>query len=303
MWQFPNRTEQAVAERHASARERYLAQPWAAMIDAGRVGEILSRPEFPAATPSDRHTVCQHVHWRQLVPVWEKLGVTDVWLSHAAEPGYPPDAPPAAATEIPAALGLHAWPLFAVNVEDPERRAGMESGKDPRARRYLASFIGAHSPNYISDTRLRLEEHREHPNFFIRLTGDRWHFHDVVWEHQVKGRPIGEVYRIDESVTIYNRVLSDSVFALCPAGSGRNTIRLWEALAVGAIPVLLDEPPLFPSGGSLPDIDWSRIVLQLTPDDMPNLPLILRRMPSEQILDRHHRALAAYQVVKTMTCF
>ncbi len=303
MWQFPNRTEQAAAERHAGSGARYLAQPWATMIDAGRTIDALSLVDVTTAVPADRHTVCQHVHWRPLVPAWEQLGVTDVWLSHAAEPGCPPEMLTSAGAEHPTQLRLHAWPLFAVNVEDPERRGGVEIGKDPRARRYLASFIGAHSANYISDTRLRLEQHRDHPNFFIRLTGDRWHFHDVVWEHQVKGRPLDEVYRIDESVALYNRVLSDSVFALCPAGSGRNTIRLWEAMAVGAIPVLLDEAPLFPSGGSLPNIDWSRIVLQLTPDDIPNLPLLLRRMPNEEVLDRHHRALAAYQVVRTMTCF
>ena len=37
----------------------------------------------------------------------------------------------------------------------------------------------------------------------------------------------------------YNTMLSNSVFTLCPEGGGINTIRIWEALAVGSIPVLI----------------------------------------------------------------
>jgi hypothetical protein len=33
--------------------------------------------------------------------------------------------------------------------------------------------------------------------------------------------------------------MQSSVFALCPSGSGPNSIRLWEALGFGAIPVIL----------------------------------------------------------------
>jgi hypothetical protein len=231
--------------------------------------------------------------------LWARCGITDVWLSHAAASGIRPGAAHPAGP-LPK---IHAWPLYAVNVEDPQRRAGLVAGQDPRRKRYLASFIGAHMDHYVSESRLRLQALAKNPSFHIELTGKQWHFHGPTWRHQVEGLPLEEIYEIGSSVRIYNDVLSDSVFALCPAGSGRNTVRLWEAMAVGAIPVLIDEPPAFPEGGSLPSIDWKRIVIQLTEADIPDLPLLLRRIPLTDVLDRQRRAMSAYQVARQMTCF
>ena len=303
-WQFPNRTEQAAAEAHG-AIERYLPVPWASRIDLRTGDNPLSEKSGVNGIRSSvfrqgsLHTICQHVYWKEAANDWAEEGVTDVWLSHAAETGIRPDSI-AVSGFLPR---IHAWPLYAVNVEDPQRCKGLVIGKNPRAKRYLASFIGAHMAHYISESRLMLEMHARNPSFYIKSTGDQWHYKGVVYEHQIDGKPLESVYRIDGSVEEYNRVLSDSVFALCPAGAGRNTIRLWEAIAVGAIPVLVDEPPLFPKGGSLPPIDWSKIVLQFAPEDIPNLPLLLRRIPQHEILDRQQRAISAYRHIRRMTCF
>ncbi len=234
-----------------------------------------------------------------MAETWAACGVTDAWLSHAAESG----SRPGSALPTLNLPRLHPWPLYAVNVEDPQRREGLFVGKDPRRKRFLASFIGAHMDHYISESRLCLRALAKNPSFHIELTGKQWHFHGPTWRHQVEGIPLEEVYEIGRSVRIYNEVLSDSVFVLCPAGSGRNTVRLWEAMAVGAIPVLIDEPPAFPEGGSLPSIDWKRIVIQLTESDIPDLPLLLRRIPITDVLDRQCRAMVAYKLARQMTCF
>lgn len=301
-WQYPNRTEQIAAECHSRDTQYYLPAPWATMIDAR------SSSQWPGEYDTSQlrkfpklkrlHTVCQHVYWSEVAEDWADRGVTDVWLSHAAESGVR-----SGRVEPRGLPRIHAWPLYAVNIEDPDRRRGLVIGKNPLSRRYLASFIGAHMDHYISESRLKLQVHAKNPSFYLKDTGKQWHFHGVTWEHQIKGKRLDRVYRVDDSVEEYNHALSESVFALCPAGAGRNTIRLWEAMAVGSIPVLVDEPPLFPTGGSLPMIDWSQIVIQLTPEDIPDLPLILRRIPRDQILDRHHRAMEAYQHVRRMRCF
>ena len=218
-WQFPNRTEQVAAESHR-ATDRYLAVPWASRIDL-RAGDNASSEKYgrknfrsSAILLESLHTVCQHVYWQEAAEDWAEEGVTDVWLSHAAETGIRPDS-----MALPVPLPrIHAWPLYAVNVEDSERREGLIIGKNPRAKRYLASFIGAHMSHYISESRLKLEMHARNPSFYIKSTGDQWHYKGVVYEHQIDGKPLESVYRIDDSVEEYNRVLSDSVFALCPAG-------------------------------------------------------------------------------------
>ena len=35
--------------------------------------------------------------------------------------------------------------------------------------------------------------------------------------------------------------MNDSKYTLCPSGSGPNSIRLWEALAVGSLPIVLSD--------------------------------------------------------------
>jgi len=70
-------------------------------------------------------------------------------------------------------------------------------------------------------------------------------------------------------VSDYNRLLCDSIFALCPAVR-TNSLRLWEALATGAIPVLLGHSAL--PRRTLPPIDWDDIVLRVSDPAIPDLP-------------------------------
>lgn len=302
-WQFPNRTEQSAAERHRHSQENYLAVPWATHIDR-EVPWALDKKTTASATQiwSELHTVCQHVYWDEATHYWTAAGVTDVWLSHAADPGLRPGRQRSVSNMREYPWRIHAWPLYAVNVEDPERRAGIIIRKSLRSKRYLASFVGTHMDHYISDSRLLLPQLNKNPSFHIEINSRKWHFYGPTWQHQVEGRPLNEVYQISAEVQRYNEILSNSVFILCPAGAGRNTIRLWEALAVGAIPVLLDEAPLLPQGGSLPPIQWSEIVIQFTKRDIPNLPLLLRKIPTSEIIHRSSLATQAYAQMQTMSC-
>jgi hypothetical protein len=310
-WQFPCVTERISYDEHSAVVEPfleaknlhvYLALPWAPLIDlglpelrylsllkiniSGLIGAL-----FSMNVVFKIHTVCQHIFWERCIPIWKEIGVTDVWLSHM--PSYvDPDLP----------FNIHPWALYAVNVEDPNRREGLEIGKDPASKSLLASFIGAHAEGYISDVRLKLRQFSEEPGFLIRVT-DKWHFEDVVYKHQVQGLPLEENYVIDDSVRGYNAVLSDSVFALCPSGAGPNSIRLWEALAVGSIPVLLGKFPVLPRGGSLPEIDWDSIVLKVSDDQLSQLPQILRAMPMDEIRTRQQRGMEAYALVREQRCF
>lgn len=200
-------------------------------------------------------------------------------------------------------FALHPWRLYALNVEDPERRAGLTIGRDPAAKRYLASFVGAHLGFYPSDVRLRLQALAGDARFAIRINRDKWHLQDVVFGHQAGGESLAESYRIDERVTEYNRILSESVFALCPPGAGPNSLRLWEALAAGTIPVLFEPEPALPRGGSLPEIDWDGIVLHAPSEPIAALPAVLEAIPREEVPRRQHAAIAAFALVRAQRCF
>ena len=142
----------------------------------------------------------------------------------------------------------------------------------------------------------------DQPGFTIKVTG-QWHFEEVVYRHQMMHLPLDEVYSVDESVVRYNALLSDSLFSLCPSGAGPNTLRLWESLAVGAVPVLLGVPPVLPRGGTLPAIDWERIVIRVPDDRLHDLPALLRAMPIEEIRQRQRLGLQAFEQVRVQRCF
>jgi hypothetical protein len=238
------------------------------------------------------HTVCQHIHWADQIDTWEGLGITDVWLSHCPAGDTPHRGSP---------LRLHPWSLYAVNVEDPDRRVGLAIGKPVEKRELLASFIGAHMPHYLSDVRLQLAALAQQPGFVVRVN-DVWHFEDVVYGRQIAGQSSATT-TADESVATYNRALCDSVFSLCPSGAGLNTLRLWESLAAGAIPVLFGERPRLPGEGTAAAATWDRILVQVPEDRIADLPVILRDMPLPERRRRQELGMRAYARVKDMLCY
>ena len=319
-WQYPCLTEGAAWEQHAGMAEPvlldgelhiYLGMPWATWIDfarkaawpAGGAAAMAQQLQTTGVRLSGLrgalgelgvglrvHTVCQHVYWRDMAQVWRRLGVTDAWLSHCPPPG----------TQANPALVLHPWALFAVNVRDVQRRAGIVENRDPACKAVLASFTGAHAAHYLSDTRLRLRAFENEAGFVVRVT-DHWHFEQVVYGEQIGGEQpaLGSV----DAAQSYNALLSDSIFSLCPAGAGANTLRLWESLAVGSIPVLCGPQPILPAGGNLPAVDWDRIVVRVPDEQIAALPSLLRAMPMSEIRERQQRGMQAYAHVNTQRCF
>lgn len=318
-WQFPCRTEGEAYARHAAlpspalrgdALHCYLGLPWATFIDRGQwpAAELQAtrtrlfglRAALAECGLALRvHTVCQHIYWERALPHWHDLGVTDLWLSHL--PAEAPGDGQAGARR--SGLRLHPWSLYAVNVEDPDRRVGLRIGTDPAARPLLASFIGAHMAHYLCDARLRLRALAAEPDIRIDVTTDRWHFEGVVYGHQVRNEALDAHYAVGDDVRRYNEWLSDSVFALCPAGAGPNTLRLWEALAVGAVPVLIGPEPALPRGGTMCPVDWDAVVVHCDPEEIAGLPARLRAMPLAERRRRQRLGMQAYADVLAQRCF
>jgi hypothetical protein len=126
-------------------------------------------------------------------------------------------------------------------------------------RPYLFSFIGA-QPDEWYLTRVRetiFEKLGEHPRGLVRRRKE-WHFRRTVYRSQIIGEQetIGQ-YLEEKQAAEYVEILRQSVFSLCPSGSGPNTLRLWESLALGAIPVVLSETWLPPGDEAL----WKKAVV------------------------------------------
>ncbi len=267
-WQYPCATGRQAWENHLDIPagrnvdtdrrviNTYLALPWATYIDKQTYPEeIVSylKPRLMGYRSLAEvngyelrvHTVCQQIHWRRFVDNFHELGITDLHLSHheknidPQKDGY--------------RFRVHSWPLIAVNVEDRSRSGGIQVGKKVKDKAYFASFIGAHMGHYRSDVRLKLLDAAQADggsDILVDLGGE-WHFNKIVYQEQVQNVAVdmASQEKHDNSTLRYNQILSDSVFSLCPEGAGPNTLRVWESLAVGAIPVILSDewaPPKVP---------------------------------------------------------
>ncbi|MEQ5806377.1 exostosin family protein [Alteromonas sp. NFXS44] len=260
-WQYPCATEKQAYENHLSIKfsehvdvsvriiNIYVPLPWATYIDKkqfpqeyfNKISKLLAQYQQLADTAGftlKSHSVCQHIHWARVLKQAETLGITDLYLSHKNS------ASEATQQEVGTSLNLHGWSLIAVNYETPERSEGMER-KPMEDRKLLASFIGAHMNHYRDDKRVKLFEAAKETgrdDVFVDL-GDEWHFNKVVYEEQVLNKEI-EAHHIDEHhkrTFRYNSILSDSKFSFCPEGAGPNTLRFWESIAVGTIPVIFSD--------------------------------------------------------------
>jgi hypothetical protein len=137
------------------------------------------------------------------------------------------------------AVAMHPFPLYPVHVS---REVSSDAG-----RSWLFSFVGAiENPCYLSQARRWIwESLRDHPWGRVVARG-LWHYHDEVYEAQILGRAVGKGAGQEQKEEEFRDLLARSVFSLCPSGSGPNSIRLWESLASGAIPVVISDGYLPP---------------------------------------------------------
>ncbi|KAA8605398.1 hypothetical protein AL036_19285 [Salipiger aestuarii] len=241
-WQFPAITEQQAFHQirdTGSVPEgvTYVAYPWAHLIDKIQTKSsdanvhLAQFQAFCDRIPMDTTlvTVCQHIKMKEFLDLFEQAGIAHVFWSHATHEDV--------AMNGAGGLDIRPFPLFPVQIPEVGEQI------DIAARPYLFSFVGAKSNQYyLTDARSHiLDLLRDHPKGLI-IGRDDWHYNKVVYEHQI--RPGGRNGNADDLVNKSNSEqfrmsLAQSVFSLCPSGSGPNSIRLWESLGAGAIPVVM----------------------------------------------------------------
>ncbi|TCT04006.1 exostosin domain-containing protein [Aquabacter spiritensis] len=238
-WQVPAATEKAafaaMSVRGEAGDFVYVGFPWATVIDGLRndapqtwdllrnLAALRARLEGEGRR---RATVAQHINADKFVDLFKALGVTDLFWSHAR----------VGQAEIDG-IALHPFPLFPAQTPD-----GREAGDPHRARRYVANFIGAYNPRvYLTDVREQIFADRDAAPDLLIVRREAWHFDRAVYSEQMKGVPADAArLRLEAAHKAeYLQAMRDSLFTLCPSGSGPNSIRIYEALAVGSIPIIL----------------------------------------------------------------
>ncbi len=96
-----------------------------------------------------------------------------------------------------------------------------------------------------------------------------------------------------ENELLFGNVLARSRFSLCPRGYQPNSIRLYESLAAGAIPVLITNSAVLPS---LPaGVFWDSCIIRVAEQDIAKIPAILQSIDVQQENEMRQSAVRAYQ--------
>lgn len=254
---------------------QFIFFPWATFVDAIRrkAWRLVALMEdalswAPPKTTIHRATVMQHIWAEDLVPYLLRLGITHVYWSHTTQ----------AFTEWANAIEVNPFPLFPVACSD---RLTLEPLAGNESRRYLYSFIGAYDEKlYITQSRDWIYALPNRTDSLVKRR-EKWHFEDAVYGKfsEVPWDPISEISNIANGEE-YNQALLNSIFSLCPSGSGRNSIRIWESFGMGCIPVVLADGLRVPIEDKL----WQEAVLCVNEDyaSIAQLPELLERMRADE---------------------
>jgi hypothetical protein len=283
-WQYPVITEKTFYQQNKN-NETYIGFPWATIIDKKYNLDVIFKIMKSYVRPNVQYyTCCQHVSFRNLISLFKKLNIHTMYTPHKI------------LTEDQLSdIQLRPCPLYAVNIEDINRNLTF-SKCDPLNlnRKLLYSFQGAYHPLwYLTDIRKRIFEMKHPDNCYVNHIGN-WHFDNVVYNKlQNSEYTLNESDSDKERTVKYNKLLLDSRYSLCPSGSGPSSIRFWESLAVGSIPVLLADTLELPSHEL-----WDDAIIRIPEDKLKELPTILSTITDEKEREMRVNCIKLYEYYK-----
>ena len=262
-WQKPAITEYNIFKQLNGSSKipyNYFAFPWATLIDDSTQQttniKYLLNKYFDINT-IHYFTIVQHIYYKELFKVFSRLNINHVFASHYTETDR--------IIALEFGIMLYAFPLYAVY-------ANNEKPIEIKDRKYLTSFIGNYNPWYLTDIRERIfKEFSNKPDCYI-IKRDEWHYDKYVYKHI-------EVLDKEKTEEFIN-VLKQSKFSLCPSGTGPNSIRLWESLSFGSIPVILADTYVLPK---IKGVEWDKYVIRWEESKIGELYEYLKTVPESEI--------------------
>ncbi len=231
---------------HDNSDVLYLAYPWAPYLNgAGSIPKI----KIPRSFTGEVFTVCQHIRYREILPLLAELGINTLFTPHATK----------------AECVIHGITIL------PFPHFPLSYSKNDAPKDFLFSFSG--TENSTARTTL------------LKIFGDgksvksrnKWHFEQSKEEM--------EQFQIE-----YSETMSRSRFTLCPQGTGPSSLRIWEALLSGSVPVIIADDLRLPEG-----IDWQASSVQIAESEIPRLQSTLEKITPDryQVLQKGVAAASA----------
>lgn len=294
-WQYPAITEKHAfdmmeksfsGDRSLPKNTAYVAFPWATLIDLKThaqhrkdkittLEQALSKIRSLTLGYQKLITVCQHIRMRQFQEIFASVGITDIYWSHCEKSRKNLSDDPE--------IRIHPFPLY------PVQRTIKNHFDEDNQRDILFSFVGAKSSNiYLTDCRNIILDLLKDDERGVIIDRSTWHYNKIVYDKQITGRSKSDVGIINDSATEeFKRMMSRSVFTLCPSGTGPNSIRLWEAIENGSIPVVMADNYCPPNSPEL--WEMATVTCKETPEAIRELPNRLQAIYENQAMIKRKR--------------
>lgn len=246
-------------------------------LSADSLRSIIDGARFMLAGNKHVVTVCQHVEMLKYQEIFRGIGITDVFWSHAVKDQnyFPADE----------SLKIFSFPLFPAKAPLHRVHKGF-------VRKYLYSLIELNIKSGVSrgSVKMIMTHLTGKPKSFV-FSHKKCDFTEVIYCAGTRDEVCIDQEAIDQGAPIdIGRILQQSVFTICPAGFSTNSIRLWESIACGAIPVVLSDDFCLPGSRSL----WEEAIV-LCPERqkaVKALPEQLEKIAGdEELLGRKRQAL------------
>lgn len=231
---------------------KYLAMPWALLIDYNRLHLV------PNIKLNGGFTITRSVRFEEIIPILKQMGINVLFTPHAIGKKYD---------------GVEVLPMphFNLNGVNPAKNKDI-----------FYSFIG--SNDHL--TRRKIFE-TIHPKNAVIIKRQTLHFFIDIWEKSKESKLRKENEKIE-----YQDILARSRFSLCPSGKGPGTLRFWESLQAGAIPVIIsDDNLVLPNG-----FDWDSCVIKIVKKDIKNIAHILGSISNKKEQEMRKNCLRAYKL-------
>jgi hypothetical protein len=227
IWQSPAITEYMsyLQIRFSDKIKNYVAFPWAILYDNHIIrkknnklplifldlySKILKRDIF-----NNGITVIQIIDWREYIPIFKLLGIKKVFASHCSKKEIYGDI-----EVYPYFLYSYTYNIYNNNFNNLYSNM-IISVSTNKSREKLCDDLN------ISD------------NINIKKNKD-WFFKKLVYDYQLFHKFIetDKIESILENHINYMKFIKNSSFQLCLKGRGDNTIRIFESLKMGIVPVI-----------------------------------------------------------------
>jgi hypothetical protein len=279
-WQYPVKTEKQIFDNLITLRNvphNYIAFPWASYIDNKwnkKYNCLENAINNNAKNLIDKNktyfTVCQHIEFRDYIGVFKDLNIKYIFTPHKK----------ISDKVIEEKNNIFIIPISLYAVQNNENDNFIRNS----IKKYTASFVGQIShKNNISNVRSDIKKYLTNEKYFIKINNE-WFYQKNVYSN--KNNSSESVYDTD-----YKNIIMESKYSLCPSGTGPNSIRMWEALSFGSIPILLSDELVLPS---LPHVNYDEFLLIWKENEIYKLDNYLKNLDDKKIKKMSKKCISIY---------